>query len=246
MPIPVEGLARPAAVSRCCRRVDVLDARGIVTRVLPYQWVLSSSPAGDRVHVREAVRPSGSRPVECAHIVLNTGMQARTHAWTLHLGRRGPHDRIPLRYPLTSSPAQMLRQSMQSVQSQQWYLKCVLQGVLQVCCKRCVCVYSLRLPKHRAHRRYSSLPLATSRPAVQLARRRSSSLPPYLAVLPLPEAVGSSALLVAASYQATPSPGAVGAAALLIAAAPPTCPPGGSAALLVAAVSPPLLMCPHV
>ena len=27
-------------------------------------------------------------------------MQARTHAWTLHLGRRTPHDRIPLTSPL--------------------------------------------------------------------------------------------------------------------------------------------------
>ena len=81
----------------------------------------------------------------------------------------------------------------------------------KVCCKcaanECVCVYSLHLPKHRAHRRCSSLPLATSRPAVQLARRRSSSLPPYLAVLPLPEAVGSSALLVAASSPSHPIPG---------------------------------------
>ena len=72
MPIPVEGLARPDAVSGVVvASMDSMRVR-IVTKVLPYQWVLSSSPAVDRGVAREAVRPSGSRPVECAHMVLNT------------------------------------------------------------------------------------------------------------------------------------------------------------------------------
>ena len=68
--------------------------------MLPFRSVLSSSPAVDHELVREAARPSGARPVECTHILLAMGMQALTHAWTLHLGRRTPHDRIPLTSPL--------------------------------------------------------------------------------------------------------------------------------------------------
>ena len=65
-----------------------------------FQTVLSSSPAVDHELVREAARPSGARPVKCTHILLAMRMQALTHAWTLHLGRRTPHDRIPLTSPL--------------------------------------------------------------------------------------------------------------------------------------------------
>ena len=50
--------------------------------------------------VREAERPSGSLSHLRTHILLAKGMQALTHAWTLHLGRRTPHDRIPLTSPL--------------------------------------------------------------------------------------------------------------------------------------------------
>ena len=86
------------------------------------------------MHVAEAARPSGSRPVDGAHIVLNTRMQARTHAWTLHLGRRTPHNRISLMSPLISSPAQMLRH----VACRAYLWQC---GTLVAA--RCVCVLVL-------------------------------------------------------------------------------------------------------
>ena len=108
-------------------------------------------------------------------------MQARTHAWTLHLGRRCPHGRIPLRYPLTSSPAQMLRQSMQSVQSQQWYLS-VLQGVLQM--NVCVCVFP-------------SSPQASGASALLIAASGHQ---------PSRSTAGSAALLVAAPLPRCPAP----------------------------------------
>ena len=40
--------------------------------------------------------------------MLTKGMQALTHAWRLHLGRRTPHDRIPLTSPLTRPLDRML------------------------------------------------------------------------------------------------------------------------------------------
>ena len=108
-----------------------------------FRWVLTSVPAGDRVHVAEAKRPSGARPVECTHMMLDEGMQARTHAWTLHLGRRTPHDRIPLMSPLISSPAQMLRHVACRVYLWQWDIcgckVCVCVLVMCVCALACSC-----------------------------------------------------------------------------------------------------------
>ena len=83
----------------------------------------------------------------CTHILLDEGMQARTHAWTLHLGRRTPHDRIPLMSPLISSPAQMLRHVACRVYSKQWGHSCWLRlSVCAACVCMCVTVCVLRLP----------------------------------------------------------------------------------------------------
>ena len=80
---------------------------------------------------REAERLEASR--WCSHRT-QSRMQARTHAWTLHLGRRTPHNRISLMSPLISSPAQMLRH----VACRAYLWQC---GTLVAA--RCVCVLVL-------------------------------------------------------------------------------------------------------